>query len=162
MTTDPWALLREARECVICPFAYRQTMYCACTFCALKNRIDAALAERQDKPPCSCGQPAPCMNGCSDCGHSQGYLDYCQGDRHADRLAERQDSATDVVEWRLGDDCDEEFVYYEAYPDSDTGLDVVRFKDGKWRWTMSCEKQGYCDTEAEAKSAAIAAARGMR
>ena len=77
-------------------------------------------------------------------------------------LAERQDSATDVVEWRLGDDCDEEFVYYEAYPDSDTGLDVVRFLGGKWRWTMSREKQGYCDTLAEAKTAAIAAARGLR
>jgi len=73
-----------------------------------------------------------------------------------------QDSATDVVEWRLGDDCDEEFVYHEAYPDSDTGLDVVRFKDGKWRWTMSREQQGYCDTLDEAKSAAIAAARGMK
>lgn len=41
-------LLREARECVICPFAYRQTMYCACTFCALKNRIGAALSESSD------------------------------------------------------------------------------------------------------------------
>jgi hypothetical protein len=73
-----------------------------------------------------------------------------------------QDSATDVVEWRLGDDCDEEFVYYEAYPDSDTGLDVVRFKGGKWRWTMSREQQGYGNTLAEAKSAAIAAARGLK
>jgi hypothetical protein len=77
-------------------------------------------------------------------------------------LAERQDSATPVVEWRLGDDCDEEFVYYEAYPDSDTGLDVVRFKGGKWRWTMSREQQGFCDTLDEAKEAAIAAARGMK
>ncbi len=77
-------------------------------------------------------------------------------------LAERQDSTKDVVEWRLGDDCDEEFVYYEAYPDSDTGLDVVRFLGGKWRWTMSREKQGYSDTLAEAKEAAIAAARGMK
>jgi len=83
-------------------------------------------------------------------------------DRIDAALAERQDSATDVVEWRLGDDCDEEFVYYEAYPDSDTGLDVVRFLGGKWRWTMSREKQGYCDTLDEAKQAAIAAARGMR
>jgi hypothetical protein len=77
-------------------------------------------------------------------------------------LAEPLDSATPVVEWRLGDDCDEGFVYYEAYPDADTGLDVVRFKDGKWRWTMSREQQGYCDTLDEAKSAAIAAARGMK
>ena len=77
-------------------------------------------------------------------------------------LAEHADSATSVVEWRLGDDCDEDFVYYEAYPDSDTGVDVVRFKGGKWRWTMSREQQGYCDTLDEAKSAAIRAARGMR
>jgi hypothetical protein len=98
------------------------------------------------------------MKGCPDCCHSHGYLDYCQGDRHA----ERQDSAKDVVEWRLGDDCDEEFVYYEAYPDSDTGLDVVRFKGGKWRWTMSREQEGYCNTLDEAKSAAIAAARGLK
>ena len=83
-------------------------------------------------------------------------------DRIDAALAERQDSAKDVVEWRLGDDCDEEFVYYEAYPDSDTGLDVVRFKDSKWRWTMSREQQGYCDTLDEAKSAAIAAAKGMK
>jgi hypothetical protein len=73
-----------------------------------------------------------------------------------------QDSTKDVVEWRLGDDCDEEFVYYEAYPDSDTGLDVVRFLGGKWRWTMSREKQGYCDTLDEARRAATSAARGMR
>jgi hypothetical protein len=77
-------------------------------------------------------------------------------------LAAHADSATPVVEWRLGDDCDEDFVYYEAYPDSDTGVDAVRFKDGKWRWTMSREQQGYCDTLDEAKSAAIAAARGLR
>jgi hypothetical protein len=43
----------------------------------VRARIDAALAERQDKPPCSCGQPYPCMKGCPDCCHSQGYLDYC-------------------------------------------------------------------------------------
>lgn len=77
-------------------------------------------------------------------------------------LAEHADSATPVVEWCLGDNCDEDFVYYEAYPDSDTGVDAGRFKDGKWRWTMSREQQGYCDTLDEAKSAAIAAARGMR
>jgi hypothetical protein len=40
---DPWELLREARKRVICPFAHRQTGCCGCTFCAIKNRIDAAL-----------------------------------------------------------------------------------------------------------------------
>lgn len=75
-------------------------------------------------------------------------------------LAERE--ADEKVEWRLGDDCDEDFVYYEAYPDSDTGVDVVRFKYGKWRWTMSREEQGFCDTLDEAKTAAIRAARGLR
>jgi hypothetical protein len=103
---------------------------------------------------------------------AHGSIPYFQWDRDqhtADRvlrridaaLAEHADSAQSAVEWRLGDDCDEDFVYYEAYPDSDTGVDAVRFKGGKWRWTMSREQQGYCDTLDEAKSAAIAAARGM-
>jgi hypothetical protein len=76
-------------------------------------------------------------------------------------LAERQDSATDVVEWRvMQDDPD----FWEAYPaDGETALDVTRCKDGRYRWSATVEREevDYCDTEAEAKSAAIKAARGM-
>lgn len=88
--TELISLLDEARD-----FMVDSCRECSRESTSLRVRIDAALAERLDKPPCSCGQPYPCMEGCPDCCHSQGYLDYCQGDRHA----ERQDSAKDVVEW---------------------------------------------------------------
>jgi hypothetical protein len=123
-------------------------------------RIDAALAERQDKPPCSCGQPYPCMKGCPDCCHSQGYLDYCQGDRHA----ERADSATDVVEWAY----DAGTTQKAAFLDMELFVwPSVLHHSYKWsvtltRNTVHYSIHGYCATEAEAKSAAIAAARGMK
>jgi hypothetical protein len=158
-------LLREARESVIAlADEYESLMLATETEekqRELARRIDAALAERQDKPPCSCGQPYPCMKGCPDCCHSQGYLDYCQGDRHA----ERQDSATDVVEseveWnRVNDN------FSTAYPDDETSLTVSRFDptQQKWRWDVEWEgkKKGYCTTEDEAKEAAIKAARGLK
>lgn len=68
------------------------------------------------------------------------------------------------VAWRKNEHCDDEFEMYEAYPDDYTGLDVVRFKDGKWRWTAcrEVEEQGYCNTLDEAQRAALSAARGMR
>ncbi len=80
-------------------------------------------------------------------------------------LAERQDSATEVVEseveWnRVNDN------FSTAYPDHETGLTVSRFDPTKqeWRWDVEWDgkKKGYCATEAEAKAAAIAAARGNR
>jgi hypothetical protein len=84
-------------------------------------------------------------------------------------LAERAEGPTEDkvdyrlvhVEWRLVRK-DEDVEIHEAYPDEHTALDVVQFKAAKWRWTLSHEEQGYCDTREEAKSAAIAAARGMR
>jgi hypothetical protein len=129
MSTDPWELLRQARNELDVLASYVENPNTVWPTAGLKVTAKAQKKLR---------------------------------DRIEVALAERQDSATDVVEWRLGDDCDEEFVYYEAYPDSDTGLDVVRFKDGRWRWTMSREQQGYCDTLAEARRAATAAARGVR
>lgn len=122
------------------------------------RRIKAALAEAQDKPPCSCGQPYPCMKGCPDCCHSQGYLDYCQGDRHA----EAQDSATDVVEWHA-------YGYARNELRSRiNGADVtVRFLapnisdiDTQYSWNVSL--WGGATTLDEAKAAAIKAAREMR
>jgi hypothetical protein len=77
-------------------------------------------------------------------------------------LAERQDSAKDVVEWRVMQDED---GFWEAYPaDGETALDVLRCEDGLYRWsaTVKREELGFCATESEAKSAAIAAARGLR
>jgi hypothetical protein len=159
MTTeqhDPWALLREAL-----PFV--ETVKSDGVFgaddraSALLARIDAALAVRQDKPPCSCGQPYPCMKGCPDCCHSQGCLDYCQGDRHAERL----DSAKDVVEsdkvvW----------LHHEGSRVWSSGFgnvmfDVVLSENG-WKWVVARErKTGVANTHDEAKAAAIAAARGL-
>ena len=114
-------LLREARECVICPFANRQTMYCACTFCALKNRIGAALSESSD-------------------------------------------SATDVVEWDEGENYEgkhwwdtmigDRAVHVEAWDKGGT-----RFY---WRVFSTLDEEGHQPTLDKAKSAAIAAAKGMR
>jgi hypothetical protein len=158
---DPWALLREAKRLIAANRLMLGHYSGVREVGSLEDSIDAALAERQDKPPCSCGQPYPCMKGCPDCCHSQGYLDYCQGDRHA----ERQDSATPVVESEVEWDRVNAH-FYTAYPDNETNLIVCRFDltRQEWRWDMEREikRKGYCATQAEAKSAAIAAARGMR
>jgi hypothetical protein len=75
-------------------------------------------------------------------------------------LAERQDSAKDVVEWTKGASEDD---YAYAQPSSDTYVTATRL-DGQWQWSarrvQGCN--GTCATEAEAKEAAIAAARGLR
>ena len=86
-------------------------------------------------------------------------------DRIDAALAERQDSAKDVVESE--DEWDRVNAhFYTAYPDDETSLTVCRFDltRQEWRWDMEREvkKRGYCATEAEAKAAAIKAARGMR
>jgi hypothetical protein len=46
---------------------------------------------------------------------------------------------------------------------SDTTLDAIRLNSGDWRWSVEVDRRkcGTCATEAEAKSAAIAAARGL-
>ena len=79
-------------------------------------------------------------------------------------LAERQDSAKDVVESEVEWDRVNAH-FYTAYPDDETNLIVCRFDltRQEWRWDMEREvkRKGYCATEAEAKSAAITAARGM-
>jgi hypothetical protein len=82
-------------------------------------------------------------------------------DRIDAALAERQDSATDVVEWEV---CGSGFSIYIASMDDDTTLDAIRLNSGDWRWSAEVDRRkcGTCATEAEAKSAAIAAARGMR
>jgi hypothetical protein len=101
-------------------------------------RIDAALAE-----------------GCPDCGHQYGQQEYCQGDGHA----EHADSATPVVEWcAVGD------TWATAYPVDGVEMTVMRWADGPWKWWTKLETsaQGTASTENEAKSAAIAAARGLK
>jgi hypothetical protein len=119
MTADPWALLREARDRLSLHMETYFSQQNGSMFLTidLVNRIDAALAGRQD-------------------------------------------SATDVVEWTKGASEDD---YTYAQLDSDTYVDVIQ-ADGQWRWSALREQGcgGYCATEAEAKSAAIAAARGMR
>jgi hypothetical protein len=69
-------------------------------------------------------------------------------------LAERQDSATGVVEWTT-DAFGNDYV-----KQGDVLLMVVETIDGRWGWGTRVE--GYATTEAEAKAAAIAAARGLR
>jgi len=77
-------------------------------------------------------------------------------DRIDAALAERQDSATDVVEWeqRQGS-C--------IHDDGVNELRVYLWGD-QWHWHTVVEYRanGICATEAEAKTAAIAAARGLR
>ena len=102
----------------------------------LRARIDAALAE-----------------GCPDCGHQYGQQEYCQGDGHA----EHAESATPVVEW----------IDYGEWGAKSTQIDgfalTVRAHGlpGPWHWEAP-RCSGYAATKDEAKSAAIAAARGMR
>jgi len=126
-----------------------------------RDEARTALAERQDKPICSCSQPYPCMKGCPDCCHSQGYLDYCQGDSHAESRDSAKDIVESEVEWN-----NHNAQFSTAYPDDETSLTVSRFDltRQEWRWNLEREikRKGFCATEAEAKSAAIAAARGLR
>jgi hypothetical protein len=68
-----------------------------------------------------------------------------------------QDSAKDVVEWRPSD----QRVFLDG-----VSLRVVHHTDGLWVWSVYWPlshrtEQGRVATEAEAKSAAIAAARGL-
>jgi hypothetical protein len=80
-------------------------------------------------------------------------------------LAERQDSAKDVVESEVEWDRVNAH-FYTAYPDDETNLIVCRFDltRQEWRWDMEREvkRKGYCATEAEAKEAAIKAARSLK
>jgi hypothetical protein len=70
-------------------------------------------------------------------------------------LAERQDSAKDVVEWVL---TNSPIGTMHAYLD---GADLrVRWDGQDAAWDVT--RYGRCATEAEAKDAAIAAAKGMR
>jgi len=73
-------------------------------------------------------------------------------------LAERQDSAQNAVEWRPSD----QRVFL-----NNVSLRVVHHTDGLWVWSVYWPlshrtEQGQVATEEEAKSAAIAAARGMK
>jgi len=73
-------------------------------------------------------------------------------------LAERQDSAKDVVEWRPSN----QRVFLDG-----VDLRILYQTDGTWLWSVYWPlshrtDRGACATEAEAKSAALAAARGMK
>jgi hypothetical protein len=74
-------------------------------------------------------------------------------------LAGHADSAQSAVEWcAVGD------TWATAYPVDGVEMTVMRWADGPWKWWTKLETsaQGTASTEEEAKSAAIAAARGMR
>jgi len=73
-------------------------------------------------------------------------------------LAERQDSAQNAVEWRPAD----QRVFLD-----NVSLRVVHHTDGLWVWSVYWPlshrtEQGRVATEEEAKSAAIAAAKGLK
>jgi hypothetical protein len=69
-------------------------------------------------------------------------------------LAEPLDSTTPVVEWKAD-------AFGTEYVRRGNMLSMVtQTLDGNWGWETRTE--GYADTEAEAKSAAIAAARGLK
>ena len=80
-------------------------------------------------------------------------------DRIDAALAERQDSATEEVEWERG-------LYAWDATIGNTCLhikatwDKGALHEEQWNWRV--ERQGKCATEAEAKEAAIAVARGMK
>ena len=118
MTNDPWALLREARNLVgFCP----TTQEGIDSVCKVRDRIDAALAERQD-------------------------------------------SAKDDMEWEEGENYEgkhwwdttigDRAVHVEAWDKGGT-----RFY---WRVFSTLDEEGHQPTLADAKAAAIAAARGMK
>jgi len=105
----------------------------------------ALLAEAREAIPCQFPNDRRCR--CSGCMTRA---------RIKAALAERQDSATDVVEWeqRQGS-C--------IHDDGVNELRVYLWGD-QWHWHTVVEYRanGICATEAEAKTAAIAAARGLR
>ena len=95
---------------------------------------------------------AALAEGCPDCGHQYGQQEYCQGDGHA----EHADSDTPVAEW-------EQRQGSYIHDDGVNELRVYLWGD-EWHWHTVVEYRadGTCATEAEAKSAAIAAARGLK
>ncbi len=72
-------------------------------------------------------------------------------------IAERQDSATDVAEWKS------DVLVGSIARVGDNHLRVWRWRD-QYRWSVESlrKRTGSRKTEAEAKEAAIAAARGMK
>jgi hypothetical protein len=198
-TTELLDLLREARECVICPFAYRQTMYCACTFCALKNRIDAALAERQeewdietarnhhagcavyDDGGCTCGfrarretlerSPLAVGEGTWSVFAQKVVKERDEARAEVERLqaalAGRAEGSTeDVVEWESGDNYEWTGRRWCATTIGDRVINIHALNKAAtrfyWRVFSTLDEEGHQPTLAEAKSAAIAAARGVR
>jgi hypothetical protein len=111
MTADPWALLREAKRLIAANRLMLGHYSGVREVGSLEDRIDAALAERQN-------------------------------------------SVKDVVEW-------EQRQGSYIHDDGVHELRVYLWGD-EWHWHTVVEYRanGTCATEAEAKSAAIAAARG--
>jgi hypothetical protein len=86
---------------------------------------------------------------------SQGYALLDEVERLTNALAERQDSATDVVEWQM---TNSPIGTTHAYLD---GVDLrVRWDGQDAAWDAT--RYGRCATEAEARRAATAAAKGMK
>jgi hypothetical protein len=111
---DPWALLREAKRLIAANRLMLGHYSGVREVGNLEDRIDAALAERQDSA--------------------------------------KSEMESDAVEWsRVG--------RWSATTVGDVFCQVQRGVD-LWNWDIS--QTGQAPTEAEAKSAVIAAARGMK
>lgn len=93
----------------------------------------------------------------------------CESCKNAEEMTARIDAAlaepdavppSEVV-WKR-EHLDKDAEIYVAQTDERTVLDVVQFKGERWRWSMSCEARGFCDTLDKAQRAALSAARELK
>ena len=152
MTTekhDPWALLREARKVVSYPFiTVEHHQFLA--------RIDAALAEH-DTPVVESDESNAVWRAYAnrELSEDEAKAKLAALKTKSAALAGRAECA---VEWRPSD----QRVFLDG-----VSLRIVLHTDGLWVWSVYWPlshrtEQGRVATEEEAKSAALAAAKGMK
>ena len=158
MTTekhDPWALLRET--ILFIKVARDEGAFdCERHAMHLLSRIDAALAEH-DTPVVEFDESNAVWRAYAnrELSEDEAKAKLAALEAKSTALAEHD---TPVVEWRPAD----QRVFLNG-----VSLRVVYLTDGLWMWSVYWPlshrtEQGRVATEAEAKSAAIAAARGMK
>ena len=169
MTADPWALLREARDTLDSEASTPEEL----DFVA---RIEAALAQRQDGigtwTQCT-SVSNECLGGCRSMREHDSYR-HAQLQRERDEaraaLAERQHSATDDVdaepaEWREGESIPSTGCpQWHADITKDVCVNVWLTSPplSEYAWEVVYNSGDSKKTLAEAKAAAMSAARGMR
>jgi hypothetical protein len=121
MTNDPWALLREAKRLIAANRLMLGHYSGVREVGSLEDRIDAALAERQDSA---------------------------------------QSAVESEVEWT------QDALGHYARVRVEAEIEVFQDLSGEWQWNRTAlsdvRRHGSANTLDEAKSAAIAAARGMK